>query len=135
MIIKTIETMFTQDGPNLHYFTEYEYEYETNKYSYENQLFECKHLLSDFRKNELSFSQDMVSDIELYLDNNLVAILQPCYTINDETFNHWNDCYMVYDCDNSLMISDVTISKHLNIINRKKMLEVLKSNYIETFSE
>ena len=135
MIIKTIETMFTQDGPNLHYFTEYEYEYETNKYSYDEPIAEFKKLISDFRKNDLSFSQDTVSDIELYLDNKLVAILQPCYTINSETFNHWNDCYMAYDCDNSLMISDVTISKRLNIINRKKMLEVLKSNYIETFSE
>ena len=135
MIIKTIETVFTQQGPNLNYFTEYEYEYETNKYSYENQLFEYKHLINDFRKNDLSFSQDSVSDIELYLDNNLIAILQPCYTIENETFNHWNDCYMSYDCDNSLSINDVAITKRLNIINHEKALEILKNNYIETFSE
>ena len=135
MIIKTIETMFTQEGPNLHYFTEYEYEYETNKYSYDEPMTEFKKLISDFRKNGLSFSQDTVSDIELYLDNNLVAILQPCYTIESESFNHWNDCYMAYDTDNSLMINDVTITKRLNIIDRKKALEILASNYIETFSE
>lgn len=135
MNIKTIETIFTQEGPSLHYFNEYEYEYETNKYSYENQLFECQKLLKDFRKNDLSYSQDIVSDIELYLDNVLVATLEPCFTFNNETFNHWNECYNAYDNDNSLMITDVTITKRLNVISRKKMLDILASNYIETFSE
>lgn len=135
MNIKTIETIFTQEGPSLHYSTEYEYEHETNKYSYENQLFECQKLLSDFRKYNLSYGQDIVSDIELYLDNVLVATLEPCFTFNNETFNHWNECYNAYDCDNSLMISDVTITKRLNVISRKKMLDILASNYIETFSE
>lgn len=135
MNIKTIETIFTQEGPNLHYFTEYEYEYEANKYSYDEPIFEYKNLLKDFRKNDLSYGQDIVSDIELYLDNVLVATLEPCFTINNETFNHWNECYNAYDCDNSLMISDVTITKRLNVISRDKMLDILASNYIETFSE
>ena len=135
MNIKTIETIFTQEGPNLHYFTEYEYEYETNKYSYDDPIFEYENLLKDFRKNDLSHGQDTVSDIELYLDNKLVAALRPSYTINDETFNHRNDCYMVYDTDNSLMISDVLITKHLYMIERDKIFDILASNYIETFSE
>ena len=92
-------------------------------------------MISDFRKNDLSFSQDTVSDIELYLDNKLVAILQPCYTIENETFNHWNDLYIAYDCDDSLSINDVTITKRLNVIDRDKAIEILASNYIETFSE
>ena len=135
MQIKIIATVFTQDGPNLHYFTEYEYEYETNKYSYDEPIAEFKKLIIDFRKNDLSFSQDTVSDIELYLDNELVAILQPVYTIDGESFSNWNDCYMSYDTDNSLAISDTTITKHLNVIDRDKALKILVSNYIETFSE
>ena len=135
MIIKTIEAIFTQEGPNLHYFTEYEHEYETNKYSYDEPMEGFKNLIKDFRQNDLSFNQDTVSEMELYLDNKLVAILQPCYTIENESFNHWNDCYMSYDTDNSLAISDTTITKRLNIIDREKALEILASNYIETFSE
>lgn len=135
MIIKTIETVFTQEGPNLHYFTEYEHNHVTNNYSYDEPMEGFKDLIKDFRKNELSFSQDTVSDIELYLDNKLVAILQPSYTINNETFNHWNDLYIAYDCDNSLAINDVTITKRLNVIDRDKALDILKNNYIETFSE
>ena len=42
---------------------------------------------------------------------------------------------MSYDTDNSLMTNDVTITKRLNIIDREKALEILASNYIETFSE
>ena len=135
MIIKTIETMFMQEGPNLNYFTEYEYEYETNKYSYDEPFTDFKELINDFRKNAISFSQDTVSDIELYLDNKLVAILQPCYTIENETFNHWNDCYMSYDTNDNMSISDAAITKRLNVIDRDKALEILASNHIETFSE
>lgn len=135
MNIKTIETLFTQEGPSLHYFTEYEYEYETNKYSYDEPIFEYKNLLKDFRKNDLSYGQDIISDIELYLDNVLVATIEPCFTINNETFNHWNECYNAYDTDNSLMISDVLITRRLNVISRKKIFDILAINHIETFSE
>ena len=135
MNIKTIETIFTQEGPSIHYFCEYRTEDETDRYSFDNSIFEYENLLKDFRKYDLSYGQDTVSDIELYLDNALVATLEPCFTINNETFNHWNECYNAYDCDNSLMISDVTITKRLNVISRDKMLDILASNYIETFSE
>ena len=33
------------------------------------------------------------------------------------------------------LINDVTITKRLNIIDHEKALEILKNNYIETFSE
>lgn len=133
MNIKTIEILYSQEGPNLHYFTEYEHEYDTDRYSYDDPIFDRESLLKDFRKNDLSYGQDAVSGIELYLDDELVAILQPCYTIENETFNQWGDCYMSYDTDNSLMISDVSVTKRLNVIDRKKLLEIIEHNSMRHF--
>ena len=142
MKITIKENVYSQVGPELKYMNTIYNEYNTNEYSFENPTIACEDILRDFRENTLIVNYCNVSELELYLDNELVAILQPCYTIENESFNNWKDCYNTFsydesslDCDDFLFISDTTITKQLIMIDRDKMLDILKRNYIKAFSE
>ena len=142
MKITIKENVYSQVGPELKYTDTIYTEYNTNEYFFENPIIACEDILKDFRQNNLIINYGNVSEMELYLDNELVARLQPVYTIDGESFNNWKDCSNAFsydesnlDCDNSLSINDITITKCLNIIDRDKALDILKNNYIETFSE
>ena len=142
MKITIKENVYSQVGPELKYMNTIYNEYNTNEYSVENPIIACEDILRDFRENTLIVNYCNVSEMELYLDNELVARLQPLYTIDGESFSNWKDCYNVFsydesnlDCDDFLFISDTTITKQLITLDRDKMLDILKNNYIETFSE
>ena len=141
MNIKIKENVYSQVGPELKYMNTIYNEYNTNEYSLENPIIACEDILKDFRENTLIVNYSNVSEMELYLDNELVARLQPVYTIDGESFSNWKDCYNAFsyeselDCDDFLFISDTTITKQLIAIDRDKILEILKRNYIKAFSE
>ena len=139
MNIKIKENVYSQVGPELKYMNTIYNEYNTNGYSFENPIIAFEDILKDFRENILIVNYCNVSEMELYLDNELVARLQPVYTIGGESFSNWKDCYNAFsydesalDCDDFLFISDTTITKQLTIIDRNKMLDILKRNYIES---
>lgn len=142
MNIKIKENVYSQVGPELKYMNTIYNEYNTHEYSYENPIIAYEDVLRDFRENTLIVNYCNVSEMEMYLDNELVARLQPVYTIDGESFNNWKDCYNAFsydesslDCDDFLFISDTTITKQLIVIDRDKILEILKRNYIKTISE
>ena len=139
MKITIKENAYTQVGPELKYMDTIYTEYNTNEYSFESPLIACEDILKDFRENTLIVNYCNVSEMELYLDSELVARLQPVYTVDGESFSNWKDCYNAFiyneselDCDDFLFISDTTITKQLIIIDRNKMLDILKRNYIES---
>ena len=139
MKITIKEDVYSQVGPELKYMNTIYNEYNTNGYSFENPIIACEDILRDFRENILIVNYCNVSEMELYLDNELVARLQPVYTIGEESFSNWKDCYNAFsydesefDCDDFLFISDTTITKQLTIIDRNKMLDILKRSYIES---
>ena len=139
MNIKIKENVYSQVGPELKYMNTIYNEYNTNGYSFENPIIACDDILKDFRQNNLIVNYSNVSEMELYLDNELVARLQPVYTIDGESFSNWKDCYNAFsydesnlDCDDFLFISDTTITKQLIVIDHNKILEILKRNYIKS---
>ena len=142
MKITIKENVYSQVGPVLKYMNTIYNEYNTNGYSFENPIIAYENILKDFRQNNLIVNYSNVSEMELYLDNELVARLQPVYTIDGESFSNWKDCYNAFsydesnlDCDDFLFINDTTITKQLIVIDRDKTFEILKRNYIKTFSE
>ena len=139
MNIKIKENVYSQVGPELKYMNTIYNEYNTSEYSTENPIIGCEDILRDFRENTLIVNYCNVSEMELYLDNELVARLQPVYTIDGESFSNWRECYNVFsydetnlDCDDFLFISDTTITKQLIAIDRDKILDILKRNYIKS---
>lgn len=125
-------TVYKQSGMDLQFYYETQKVFNTNKYSYEDPIFARKNILKDFRSEELSYSSDMVSEMELYLDDCLVADVEPYFTVDGETFISWFDCCLDND---DITIGETTITKKMNLVDWQGMLEILKSNYIETFSE
>ena len=139
MNIKIKENVYSQVGPELKYMNTIYNEYNTNGHSFENPIIACDDILKDFRQNNLIVNYSNVSEMELYLDNELVARLQPVYTIDGESFSNWKDCYNAFsydetnlDCDDFLFISDTTITKQLIVIDHNKILEILKRNYVKS---
>ena len=139
MKITIKENVYSQVGPVLKYMITIYNEYNTHGYSFENPIIAYEDILRDFRENALIVNYCNVSKMELYLDNELVARLQPVYTIDGESFSNWKDCYNTFsydesnlDCDDFLFISDTTITKQLIVIDRNKMLDILKRNYIKS---
>ena len=139
MKITIKENVYSQVGPELKYMNTIYNEYNTSGYSFENPIIACEDILKDFRENVLIVNYCNVSEMELYLDNELIARLRPVYTVDGESFSSWKDCYNAFsyneselDCDDFLFIGDTTITKQLIVIERNKMLDILKRNYIKS---
>ena len=139
MKITIKENVYSQVGSELKCMNTIYNEYNTSEYSFESPIIACEDILKDFRENILIVNYCNVSEMELYLDNELIARLQPVYTVDGESFSNWKDCYNAFsynesefDCDDSLFISDTTITKQLIVIDRNKMLDILKRNYIKS---
>lgn len=131
-----VEKNFTQQGANLvNEFDSY-YEMETNEFKHEIDSFEsAKTIINRFRKNDISYSLYGFNSFELYLNEELIATIDPCFTVGNETFLNWYDCYD-YANDEAFSLSDVdSITKCLTVINRPKMIDILDGEYEETFSE
>lgn len=133
MKVTVKRTVYKQNGSDLNVMYEIENELCTNEYSRTDSVFASEELLREFRKNDVTSGYGVISDWELYLDDELVASLQPYFTHDGETFNTWRACCNA--CDNYLMqICDTTVTKHLTI-DRIKMIHLMDTNCVETFSE
>ena len=136
MKITIIEKNFTQQGGNLvNEFDSY-YDMETNEFKHEKDSFEsAKILINRFRKNDISYSLYGFNSFELYLNDKLIATIDPCFTVDNETYLNWYDCFD-YATDKDFSLSDVDkISKRLTVISYSKMIDILDSEYEETFLE
>ena len=136
MKITVIEKNFTEQGANLvNEFDSY-YEMETNEFKHEIDSFEsAKTIISRFRKNNISYSLYGFNSFELYLNDELIATIDPCFTVNGETYLNWYDCFD-YVNDKDFSLADVDkITKRLTVISYPKMIDILDSEYEETFSE
>ena len=136
MKITIVEKNVNQQGANLvNEFNSY-YESETNEFKHEKDSFEsAKILINRFRKNDISYSPYGFNTFELYLNDELIATIDPCFTVDNETYLNWYDCF---DCanDKDFSLSNVDkISKRLTVISYPKMIDILDSEYEETFSE
>lgn len=123
MNITVVTTIYKQRGPILDFYAESEKQYETNKYN-GDVISGCCNLLNDFRKNELMVDTNKVSFEKLYLDGQLVAMIEPRFIINDELFETWSDCIALNDNIN-LQIKDTKVVKHLTHYNRQNIIDIL----------
>lgn len=136
MKIVIVEKNFSEQGANLvNEFDSY-YEMETNEFKHEIDSFEsAKTIINRFRKNDISYSLYGFNSFELYLNEELIATIDPCFTVNGETYLNWYDCYD-YANDKDFSLSDVdSITKSFTMISYPKMIDILDSEYEETFSE
>lgn len=136
MKITVIEKNFTEQGANLvNEFDSY-YGMETNEFKHEIDSFEsAKTIINRFRKNDISYSLYGFNSFELYLNDELIATIDPCFTVNGETYLNWYDCFD-YANDKDFSLANVDkITKHLTVISYPKMIDILDGEYEETFSE
>ena len=136
MKITVVEKNVTQQSASLvNEFDSY-YEMETNEFKHEIDSFEsAKTIISRFRKNEISYSPYGFNCFELYLNEQIIATIDPCFTVNGETYLNWYDCYD-YANNETFSLADVDkITKRLTVISYPKMIDILDSEYEETFSE
>ena len=123
MNITVVTTIYKQRGPILDFYTESEKQYETNKYN-GDVISGARNLLNDFRKNEMSIDTNKVSFKKLYLDGQLVAMLEPRFIINDEVIETWSDC-VVFTGNIDLLITDTKVVKQLTHYNTQNIIDIL----------
>lgn len=123
MHITIVTTVYKQRGAILDFYNEAEKQYQTDKYSYD-VISGTRNLLNAFRKNELSFDTNKVSFKKLYLDGQLVAMLEPRFIINDEVFETWSDC-VVFTGNIDLLITNTKVIKQLTHYNTQNIIDIL----------
>ena len=126
MYITIVTTIYKQHGPILDFYSETEKQYQTNKYN-KDVVSGCRNLLSDFRKNKLIVDDNKVSFKKLYINGQLVAMIEPRFIINNEVFESFSDCYVAYD-NESLSINDITVIKQLTKVNQQLIIDILSVN-------
>lgn len=123
MNITVVTTIYKQRGPILDFYSETEKQYQANKYC--RDIFSgVRNLLNDFRKNKLFFDDNKVSFKKLYLDGQLVAMLEPRFIINDELIETWSDC-VVFAGNIDISISDTRVIKQLTHYNTQYIIDIL----------
>lgn len=136
MKITIIEKNINQQGYNLvNEFDSY-YESETNEFKHEKNSFESvQTLINQFRKNDISYSSHGFNSFELYLNDILVATIEPCFTVGNETYLNWYDCFDYANNKDFTLANVDKITKRLTVISYLKMIDILDSEYEERFSE
>lgn len=122
MNINVVTEVYKQRGPILDFYIETEKIYETNKYNGDVISGVCN-LLNDFRKNKLIVDTDKVSTKKLYINGQFVAMIEPRFIIDGESFETWNECFVSHDC--SLSIGDTTVVKQLTNYSRQIIIDIL----------
>lgn len=122
MNITVVTEIYKQQGPILDFYIETQKIYETNKYN-GDVISGSRNILNDFRKNELFFDTDKVSFKKLYLDGQFVAMLEPRFIIDGESFETWDECFVFNDCN--IVIGDTTVVKQLTNYNRQSIIDIL----------
>lgn len=122
MNINVVTEVCKQRGTILDFYVETEKIYETNKYN-GDVVSGCRNLLNDFRKSKLIVGTDKVSTKKLYLNNQFVAMIEPRYIVDGESFETWNECFVLHNCNVS--IGDTTVVKQLTNYNRQLIIDIL----------
>ena len=122
MNINVVTEVYKQRGAILDFYVETEKIYETNKYN-GDVISGARNLLNDFRKNKLIVDTDKVSTKKLYINDQLVAMLEPRFIIDGESFETWNECFVLHNCNVS--IGDTTVVKQLTNYNRQRIIDIL----------
>ena len=127
---------YYQNGKELIFQHDIKNELPTTGSSKEETYFELKNVLNEFRTRDLWSSEEGVMEVELYFDDELVAVIQPCFTINGETYisrNEWPHCYLRNG--NKTTIGKTTVTKHFYCaISEKEVRDILVRNFIDDFS-
>lgn len=123
MYITVVTTIYKQRGSIFDFYSETEKQYQTDKYS-GDVISGCRKLLNDFRKSKLIITNDMLSIKKLYLNYQLVAMIEPRFIINDELFETWSDC-IALNGNINLQIKDTKVVKHLTHYNRQNIIDIL----------
>ena len=112
-------------------------ELHTTIHTKEQPYFALNTVMNDFRKHELFCGKGFVTELELYFDDELVATMVPCFTINGETFvsrHAWNHCYLRNGDETTL--DSTTVTKQFNlIISQEEVCDILVWNFIDSFPE
>lgn len=131
------EKFYYQQGENLAFHHNTKTEMQTTKHTKEQPYFALNTVLNDFRKHELFTGNGFVTEVELYFDDELVATLVPCFTINGETFvsrHAWNHCYLRNGDETTF--DSTTITKQFNlVISQEEVANILMWNFIDSFPE
>ena len=125
MHITVVTTIYKQRGSIFDFYCETEKQYQTNKYNCD-VVSGCRNLLNDFRKNKLISDNDKISFKKLFINGQLVAMLEPRFIINEEVFESLSDCYVAYGED--LSINDITVIKQLTKVSRQLIIDILSNN-------
>lgn len=123
MNITVVTTIYKQRGSIFDFYSETEKQYQTDKYN-GDVISGCRNLLNDFRKSKLIITNDMLSIKKLYLNGNLVAMLEPRFIINDEMFESWSDCIALNN-NPYLSLDDIKIVKQLTHYSRQNIINIL----------
>lgn len=131
------EKVYVQQGAELVFDHSSNNELHTTKHTKEQPYFALNTVLNDFRKHDLWYGNDFVTEQELYFDDELVAKLTPCFTINGETFvstQAWHRCYSRYG--DEAKIGKALVTKQFNlIISQEEVRDILVWNFIDSFPE
>ena len=137
MKVTVTEKVYKQQGAELVFDHSNDYELHTTKHTKEQPYFALNTVLNDFRKHILWYGDDFVTEEELYFDDELVAKLTPCFTINGETFvspHAWYLCYLRNGDETTISSVGVTQQFKL-IITQEEVRDILVQNFIDSFPE
>ena len=135
MKLSVVTTIYKQNANILVFYSETEKVYFTNRYNYRDPYIAMERILNDFEKLELINDTNKVSVKKLFINDKMVAALEPWYTIENKTYYNWFELYK--QCANSkqLSIGDCKLHKHLNIYDYNILLNTIHNDFTDTFSE
>ena len=135
MKLSVVTTIYKQNANILDFYAETEKVYFTNRYNCRDPYIAMERILNDFEKLELINDTNKVSVKKLFINDKMVAALEPWYTIENKTYYNWSELYN--QCANSkqLSIGDCKLHKHLNIYDYNTLLNTIHEDFINTFSE
>lgn len=135
MKILVSEKFYKQHGKDLVFQQNTKNELHSTTQTKEEPYFALKNILNDFRLRDLWSSEDVVTELELYFDDELIAVIQPCFTINGETYvsrKEWSRCYLRNGDETT--IGSTTVTNHFYyVISEKEVRDILIWNFIDGF--
>ena len=137
MRVIVTEKVYKQQGAELVFDHSSNHELHTTFHTKGQPYFALNTVMNDFREHDLWYGLDFVTEQELYFEDNLVAKLTPCFTINGETFvstHAWNRCYSRNGDETK--IGNTLVTKQFNlIISQEEICNILVWNFIDSFPE
>lgn len=134
MKISVCTTIYEQNANILDFYAQTEKRYFTNKYNYSDPYIAMERILNDFQKLKLINDISKVSVKKLFINDKMVAALEPWYTIENKTYYSWFELYNQFANSKQPSIGDCKVHKHLNIYDYNTLLNTIHKDYTDTFS-